>query len=241
VDHFTSNINLGHLIGQIPDFLHLNGSTLLNREAAQFSPSRAKTLSDSTAGDSHEDLIFLAHSQGTNNLAWTLLHLAQHFPGFFDNRIVRCAFFDPKLGRNYMEHLFGLFPQDKVRFLFFQSQNDLLGNQGVGVPKFISEFPHGDHIWVKGLNHGSIREWASLNKKQSWLDQSGYQVFQRAQGKKIIALRRQNTRTGQLGTTQMQQLKRWTDQYARDHMNQDKLSEALMGFLTDKLPDRFHP
>lgn len=237
-DHFQSFINLGCLLSSVGDALRLDGSPVLNEEASRLAPIHAEALIEEVARENPETVLFLAHSQGTNNLTWTLLHLAEVHPAFFKNRSIRCLLFDPKVGRNHMEQLFGLFERSTLQFLFLQSQNNLLGNQGLGIPKFITEFPHGDHIWVRGLGHGSIREWSSLNKPQHWLDLFGYQIYQRALGREVIRLRRE-TRTGQLGSMQMTRLNRWHSKYAKDHMFRDKLTEAILGFLKGDLSERF--
>ena len=138
-----------------------------------------------------------------------------------------------------MEQIFGTFSPEQLSFLFFQSQNDILGDQGMLLPKFIEEFPHGNHLWVKGLDHGSIREWAVLNKPQCWLDLFGFQKFDRAWRQKVIELK-QELRGGQLGTVQLLRLDKWVNQYARDEMASDKLTEALLGFLLGQLPEKFN-
>ena len=48
-----------------------------------------------------------------------------------------------------------------------------------------------------------------------------------------------DTRNGQLGTLQLLQLDKWINQYAKDEMNLDKLSEALLAFLAGELPAKF--
>ena len=146
VDHFRSYVNFGTMLGVLQDLVRLDGSTALNEEASRLSPQYAAALANAMANDPAEDVVILAHSQGTNNLTWTLLHLARNNAGFFENRSVRCALFDPKVGRNYMEQIFGAFSPEQLSFLFFQSQNDILGDQGMLIPKFITEFPHGNHI-----------------------------------------------------------------------------------------------
>lgn len=238
-DHFRSYVNYGTMLGNIADAVRLGGVTVLNEEASRLSPKYAAALSSAVAADPAEPVLILAHSQGTNNLTWTLLNLAQNEPGFFESRAVRCALFDPKVGRSYMEQLFALFPDPtQLSFLFFQSENDLLGDQSMFIPKFIDEFPHGNHLWVKDLNHTSIHEWAMLNKPQRWLDLFGFQAYARAWRKKVLALK-QETRAGQLGTMQITELHNWANQYAKREMNRDRLSEALLGFLLGNLPAKF--
>ena len=238
VDHFRSYVNFGTMLGSFQDLVRLDGSMVLNAEAARLSPQYAAALANSMADDAAEDVLILAHSQGTNNLTWTLLELARNHADFFAERSVRCALFDPKVGRNYMEQIFGTFSPEQLSFLFFQSQNDILGDQGMLIPKFIEEFPHGNHIWVKGLDHGSIREWAVLNQPQRWLDLFGFQKFDRAWHQKVIELK-QELRGGQMGTVQLLRLDKWVNQYAKDEMASDKLTEALLEFLQGQLPEKF--
>ena len=238
-DHFHSNVNFSTMLGTLESAVSLSGVDGLNEEASQLSPHFAEVMSDAVAADLTEDVLVLAHSQGTNNLTWTLLNLVRNNPDFFAQRSVRCAMFDPKLGTVYMNELFGKFADPaQLGFLFFQSENDILGDQGMFIPKFITEFPHGNHIWVKGLNHTSIHEWAMLNKPQRWLDLFGFLEYERAWERKVIALK-QETRAGQLGTMQITRLHNWVDQYAKDEMNLDKLTDALIGFLRGNLPAKF--
>ncbi len=46
-------------------------------------------------------------------------------------------------------------------------------------------------------------------------------------------------RGGQMGTVQLLRLDKWGNQYARDEMASDKLTEALLGFLLGQLPEKF--
>jgi len=239
VDHFRSYIDYATMLANIVDAVQLSGVTVLNDEASRLSPNYAVEMSNAVSTDPTEDVLVLAHSQGTNNLTWTLLNLARNDPAFFAQRNVRCALFDPKVGRNYMEQLFALFPdQTRLSMLFFQSENDLLGDQSMLIPKFIDEFPHGNHIWVKDLDHTSIHEWPMLNKLEYWLNLPGYGDYERAWQQEVIALK-QETRASQLGTMQITELHNWSDQYAKDDMNRDKISVALLGFLMGNLPAKF--
>ena len=80
--------------------------------------------------------------------------------------------------------------------------------------------------------------WAVLNEPQRWLDLFGFLKFQRAWSQKVIELK-QEMRGGQLGTMQLLKLDKWVNQYARDEMQLDKLTEALIGFLLGQLPEKF--
>ena len=238
VDHFRSYVNFGTMLGNVLDAVRLTGSTVLNEEAARLSPRYAAAMRNAAAAEPTETVLILAHSQGTNNLTWTLLDLARNSPDFFAQRSVRCALFDPKVGKNYMDQIFGAFSKEKLSFLYFQSQNDVLPNQGMFESKFIKEFPFGDHIWVKGLDHGSIRDWDELNKRQYWLNRPGFLKFSDAWNREVLELR-QEMRGGQLGPMQFQELDKWVNQYAKEKMNRDKLTEALIDFLLGELPGKF--
>src|ERR1035437_9429766 len=106
-NHFHSNVNFSTMLGSVESAVSLSGVDALNEEAGQLSPHFAEVMSDALAADPTEDVLVLAHSQGTNNLTWTLLNLARNNPDFFAQRSVRCAMFDPKLGTVYMNELFG--------------------------------------------------------------------------------------------------------------------------------------
>lgn len=234
-DHFRSFVNLGTLLGEIEDAVRLTGSGALNAEAIVLAEKYGKTMAEAMAINPKKEVLIMAHSQGTNNAVFSLQWLINQSPQFFAQRTVRCVLFDPKVGRNHMERLFGTFPKEKLSFLFIQSQNDILGNQALFVPKLTSEFPHGDHIWVKGLDHGSIEEWATLKKQQKWLKAVGYVEFTRAHARKIIELRREmNGRA--LNTTKLLDLQRWVNRYP---MNKGKITDALLGFLQGELPSAF--
>ncbi|HXG47241.1 MAG TPA: hypothetical protein VNO52_06430 [Methylomirabilota bacterium] len=237
-DHFRSFVNFSSLLREAFDAVRLSGSGVLNEEATRLAPRYATAMADAMAGRPNDTVLILCHSQGTNNATFTLRHLADELPTFFAGRAVRCAMLDPKVGRDHVEDLFGRFAPGQLDFLFLQSEKDVLGNQSLTQPKFITEFPHGNHLWVRGLDHGAIHEWPVLSRPQHWLDLFGHMEYRRAWGQKVIQLR-QKMSGKHLGTMQLLELDAWTRRYAKERMNLDPISEALMGFLQGALPEKF--
>jgi hypothetical protein len=235
VEHFRSYINFATLCGELEDAVRFVGSTVLNDEAERLSPGYANTFADGGEADPTEPMLVLAHSQGANNLIFSLKYLQQKRPTFFAKREVRCALFDPKVGRNHVEEVFVLDPEGKISFLFVQSERNLLGNQALFAAKFIDEFPHGNHIWVRGLGHSGIHEWSSYEKPQDWLDLEGYQQFKRDCAKERIRLE-QDFGKPFLNTEYML---KWQKYQAKYKMKQSELSKALLGFLNGNLPKSF--
>ena len=191
IDHFRSYINFATLSGEFEDAVRLAGSAVLNDEAEELSPGYANTISDGMKTDPAETVLVLAHSQGTNNLTYSLKYLLKNQPEFFATREVRCALFDPKVGRNHIEEIFVLDAQQRISFVFFQSEGDILGNQALFAAKLIDELTHGDHIWVRGLNHSSIHEWSSYCTPQDWLDLEEYEQFKRDCAKERLRLQQE--------------------------------------------------
>src|SRR5690606_27374463 len=109
-DHFRSYVNLSTLLGEIEAAVRLNGSGVLNAEAALLGPKYGQSMADIMASNPDEPVGIVAHSQGANNAVHAMLWLINQFPQFFTRRAVRCVFCDAKVGRNYMEQLFGTFP-----------------------------------------------------------------------------------------------------------------------------------
>jgi len=235
VDHFRSYVNFNVLFADIGGLATLNGSDALNKEAVALSPKYAETMWSATAANLTEDILILCHSQGTNNLTFSLNYLAQHRPEFFSKRTVRCAYFDPKVGANYVRQLFSFDQNEKIKFLFFQSENDILGNQALIMPKFIDQFQHGDHLWVKGLDHSSICEWDSMDASQSLLTLPGYTKFRRDYSKKVIELERKRTKGG-LGPNEIMELSAFVSKYP---CISAKPTNALLPFLQGSLPKKY--
>ena len=234
VDHFRSYINLLTLLGQADSAVRMDGSEVLNHEAEQFAEPYGIALNTAMAGDPSETAVILAHSQGCNNLVFALKFLFRRFPEFFAERKIRCALFDPKVGASQVEELIVLDRDQSLEFLFFQSENDILGDQSMFVPKFIDEFPHGNHIWVRDANHSSIHEWTTYCSPQSWLSLLDYQKYDRDVDKERIDLRREfGTHTSNVFLSRLQAFK---DAYP---MNRDALAEALLEFLQGNLAQKF--
>jgi hypothetical protein len=234
VGHFRSYVNLLKLLAEVEDAVRLDGSTVLNNEAENFAQQYATAMDDAMSPFPGEEVLIIAHSQGNNNMAFTLKYLFQNRPQFFADRKVRCAMFDPKVGANHIEELIALDKDMNLEFLFFQSENDVLGDQSMFIPKFIDKFPHGNHIWVRGTDHGSIRDWKTLSTVQSWLDLGEYQEFEREVAKERINLAREFG--AHLNTVYLGRLQAFKANY---EMNEDKLAPALLGFLQGKLPKKF--
>jgi hypothetical protein len=234
IGHFQSYVNWSGLLADIDFWFAGDGSDTLNEESEQYASVNGDAVRNAMKGNPEESIAMLAHSQGTNNLMFSLHYLLDQDPHFFQIRKVRCAIFDPKVGKNQVLKVFTMDVHQSIQFVFFQSQNDVLGNQSVGGNDFIKEFPHGDHIWVKGLNHGSIREWSSYTRRADWMNLNEYRQFSRDHGKKIIQLKRELK--GALNTKSILKLQRWVKRYL---MNTDRLCEAVLGFLSGNLPQRF--
>lgn len=234
IGHFRSFVNLSALAGDFGNLVTLNGSEVLNREASAFAPKYGRALLDAEAGETGQSVLVLAHSQGTNNLAHTLIWIFNNQPEFFD-RDVRCAIFDPKVGANYVETIFSLAQLQRVSFLFFQSENDLLGNQSLLASRFIDQFEHGDHLWMRGLDHSSIRDWKTMNKEQGMLILPDYHEFRRAYRQKKMALLQARGKPG-LTINEFNELQKFVKNYS---MLKARPSEALLGFLQGSLPAKF--
>ena len=76
-DHFTSGINWTRLLGEVGLATLLDGSPLLNEEAARVAPVAAAALRSAPLAED-EPVVIVAHSQGTNNATFTLRHLLTH-------------------------------------------------------------------------------------------------------------------------------------------------------------------
>lgn len=235
VDHFRSDINLMSLLSHLESAVRFDGSPTLNAEAESLALDIAESIVTRTGPDPTEDVVILAHSQGTNNLTFALRYLLDRNPSFFEKRSVRCALFDPKVGANRVQEIVVLDPDEKIQFVFFQSQNDLLGDQALFVSKFIDQFPHGNHIWVRGTDHSSIRDWKTFSTRQSWLALDGYAEFLRDCRKKFISLQHEFGKPG-LNTVYLGKYDTYKNQYP---MKQAVLSTALLPFLQKGLPKVF--
>lgn len=234
VDHFRSYINLLTLLGETDCAVRRDGSKVLNNEAEQFAQSYGVALNSSMAGDLSEPVVILAHSQGCNNMAFALKFLFRRFPEFFAERKVFCALFDPKVGASQFEELIVLDKTRSLEFLFFQSENDVLADQAMLFPKFIDEFPHGNHIWVRDANHGSICEWSTYRSQQSWLSLMDYLRYKRDLDKQRIDFRREfGMHANKVCLSKLQAFK---DDYP---MNRGTLAESVLGFFQGNLAQKF--
>jgi hypothetical protein len=235
IGHFRSFVNYGGLLGDAERAVTLDGSPFLNEEARALAPKYGAQILLATDPDPAETVLILAHSQGTNNCIHTLIWIFNNRPDFFAQRKLRCAFFDPKIGANLLITIFSLQLFREIDFVFFQSEQDILGNQALLAKKFIDEFPHGNHLWVAKLGHSSIHEWATLNKKQRILTLLKYQAFRRAFAKRRIELQRKRDKPT-LTTQDLGSLQRFVRQYK---MLAAKPAEALTGFLQGELSAKF--
>lgn len=236
IDHFRSQVNFGRMMSHWEGIFTLDGSPTLNEEAINLSPTFGETIFQQTLADPSETVLFLSHSQGTNNLTFSLNWLIANRPDFFRNRKIRCAYFDPKVGINPILNLFSFDNKAQaIEFLFFQSECDILGNQSLIIPKFIDQFPHGNHIWVKGLDHSSICDWDFMNLPQKVLTLSKYSNFRRKYTQTKIKLEGERSKGG-LGPNQIIKLSKFVSDYP---MLTATPADAILGFLQGKLPKKF--
>jgi hypothetical protein len=228
-DHFTSDINYSTLLSTVQGAVTLNGSPILNQEAWEKAPAYATAVTQAlSAEDPAEPVIFLGHSQGTNLLTFTLKYMNDMTPGILQARPVRVALFDPKVGANYIEQLFVYYGSADMRFLFLQSDHDILGNQAIFATKFIDQFPHGNHWWIRGLDHSSIREWNSYTAERSFLTLEKYLQFRRDCRKELIHLQQEFGKPG-LNTTFMLKFQDFQKNYPMPKAN---LRAPLISYLT---------
>jgi len=235
-DHFISEINWSTLVSQLGIATLLDGSPVLNAEALRIAPVAADAMRSLVGPDPSEPVLIIAHSQGTNNATFTLNHLLRNAPGFFSQRPVRCLFFDPKVGPNHVRELFVMGASLDFPFLFLQSEDDLLSNQGVLGTRFIEQFPHGDHLYVAGLGHSDILDFGMLSQaKRRWLTLLEYQKYMRAVEKQRIRIAQER---GKPGWTTADALK--LDKFKRNYsMNVGSLIPALVEFATGKLSKKY--
>lgn len=221
VDHFRSDINFGSILSTLDGAITLDGSSALDAEGRQFAVNYAQRIKD-TLGmkPEKEDVLFLAHSQGCNNCTFTLRRLIETAPDLFDGRQLRAIFFDPKVGANNFRPLFTWRDPKDFPFLFAQSDEDLLGNQAIFAGKFIDQFQLGDHWWIRGLNHTSIREWKSYTTSQEFLTRLEYFEFKHACDKKLVAIQKAGGKAG-INTTGMGEFQKFQKNY--------KMPGALLG------------
>ncbi|MDZ4816446.1 MAG: hypothetical protein SGI71_09300 [Verrucomicrobiota bacterium] len=233
--HFKSYVNFSKIISDLDGLVTFDGSDVLNREAEKVSGGYAQDIADIIAEEDEQMILVLAHSQGCNNFVHTFSKLYEEYPGLMEGRVVRAALFDPKVGSMQVQNMIAHDKEQLMELFFFQSECDLLDNQSILRQKFIDVFPHGNHLWIKDLNHSTICQWDrfALKKKMAVLDE--YLLFKRSYRKRMIELQRERTKSG-LGPKEIAALASFVNRYP--FMN-DKPQEALLGFLAGKLPVRF--
>ena len=236
-DHFISEINWSRLLGEVGLATFLDGSPLLNEEARRVAPVAADAILQLSAASPGDPVVIIAHSQGTNNATFTVRHLISHQADFFTNRPVRCLFLDPKVGPNQVSDVFAMSADLDLPFLFFQSEQDLLSNQGVLGTRFIDQFRLGNHLYVAGLAHNDIADWDMLDQaKLRWLTRPEYQDdYLRALEKERLRLRQER---GKPGWTTMDELK--MDKFKKAYaMNTGPLTPAVVQFAQGRLAQRY--
>lgn len=233
VDHFPSAVSLGTIIANHEAILSLNGAPELDSEARLNADLHASKILEALEGDPDPEVLVVAHSQGTNNAAWALREMLDK--GLLPSkRVFRIAMFDAKVSPTVVDELFRR--AENFRFFFFQSENDVLGNQNLQRKKFSDAFPHGDHLWVKGLNHGSIVTEKAMRKKQQMLRLKAYLQFQRDYEKKRISINVSPHDPSPVGT-KMSRLRTFVKKYPPSLTDVPML--AITGFLEGKLPKKF--
>lgn len=237
VDHFVSNVNLGGIFSDPTSLFTLSASNELDIEASLFAPIYGRKILESLTGDT-DPVLVLAHSQGTNIFAFTWRWLLEHHSATLTNRRTRIILFDPKVGVTHIQDLLGL-DRDRefLDFLFFQSENDPLGNQTLGIGgKFIDHYEIGDHLWVRELDHGSIVDWKSLQKNLTVLTLPEYVPFRHAWRKAAIHTHRGGRRTKNPAAQRAKAIRKVLSGL---DLPKRKPSEAVLAFLSGHLPAKF--
>ena len=233
VDHFPSSVSIGTILANHDAVLSMNGSPELDAEAETKAPFHAAQISQALSTDSHNETLILAHSQGTNNAAHTLREMLDQ-DLVSNKRVFYVAMFDPKVSPLVVDELFRR--NTRFKFLFFQSENDVLGNQNLQRRKFSDAFPHGDHLWVKGLNHGTITSAPHMSKSQEMLTLLAYLKFQRDYDKERININVSPHDPAPTATKQIR-LKKFIKNY-KPSVTAAPM-DALIGFLRGQLANRF--
>jgi hypothetical protein len=240
VDHFVSYVNFNTLLSDLGGIVSLSGSPVLNAEALSLAPKYGAAVLEAirVAGADADEILVLAHSQGTNNFAFTWRWLLENHPQEMKNRVVRVAMFDPKVGIGHVQQLMAADKSQRLlKFLFFQSELDLLDNQNLARNhKFIDQLGVGDHLWVRALDHGTIVSWRDMNKPQGMLTLPLYREFCIKRHRVMVhadlglnPVRRQGTNVGLA-------LRGFVRRYPMISANP---SAPLLGFLRGNLPARF--
>jgi hypothetical protein len=235
-DHFNSANNWATLLAAVGPGVFWNASSPLNAEAAAVGIVMANAVRSAVAAEQAEQLLFIAHSQGTNITAHALVDLATKSPQFFETHKVACVFLDPKLPTPTIERVFGPQWSGKISYLFLQSELDGLANQAIAGSRFIKQFPHGDHLFVAGLDHGTIHNWDALSQPAlRWLTLPEHESYLRQVTKSRWDAQR---RFG---------FNNWTNNH-QDYVNrfkssypmfQGSLAPALLEFARGSLPAQY--
>jgi len=236
-DHFLSHINWTTLLSQLGIATILDGSPVLNEEADRVACVAGPEMVARQPSDPKEPVLIIAHSQGTNIATFTLRWLLNNHPDFFQNRAVRCLYFDPKVGPDHVSEVFALTGDLDVPFLFIQSEKDLRSRQGVLGTRFISQFRLGNHLFVAGLGHSEIIEWKQLDSpKRRWLTRDAYHnKYLRDVEKERMRIAKERSRPGWT-TSDSLRLERYMKKYP---MNTESLVPGLISFAKGSLLKRF--
>ncbi|MGH8046356.1 MAG: hypothetical protein ACREKL_03850 [Chthoniobacterales bacterium] len=239
-DHFVSNVNFKTLLSNAEGVVSLSGSPVLNAESAAFAPKYGAMVLDelNAPGADADEILVLAHSQGTSNFSYTWRWLLENHRDEITSRVTRVAMFDPKVGTAYVDWLMRADNgQNFLEFLFFQSELDPLDNQTLGrETKFIDNYDIGDHLWVRGLDHGSIVSWKAMNKTPGMLTRPKYLKFRAARHRVMVHADIATSPSRRQGTNLGLALRGFVSGYS---MINDSPSVPLLGFLRGRLPKKF--
>jgi len=233
VDHFRSYVNFNKLFSDLDNAVRLDGSEVLNNEARDVAPHYGKAMFDNSVAG--EDLLILAHSQGTNNVTHSLLWLEKNAPDFFEGRKIHLLMFDPKVGVDYVSALMASEVMQQLRLLFLQSEKNLLGNQNLSPRKFIDEFESGDHLFVRDVDHSTIVDARYVSRNQEILTLPGYRKWNRDVKKESLKLQRRYGRP--LRGSGFMKLRTYVKRYPYDEavLKEPILEFAKKGKLTGPL------
>lgn len=238
VDHFVSYVNFTVLFGDPFGVVSLSGNAQLNAEADRLAPVYGKAVLDWMDGPGAGDktMLVLAHSQGTNNFVTTWNWLLENAATKMKARATRAVLFDPKVCVTRVEQLLGYDPDRAfLDVLFFQSELNLLGNQTLGWGgRFIDQFPVGNHLWVRGLDHGQIVDWRKMSRPREMMTQPEYLRFRHEYTK--AAVRRRPGRGRHRLNKRNAALARFTKKYP---MKKAAPAKIVTAFLNGRLPGKF--
>lgn len=140
------------------------------------------------------------------------------------------------MGPNHVHEIFGLTGSLDLPFLFLQSENDLLSNQGVIGTRFIDQFDLGNHLLVAGLGHNDVEDWEVLaGPKLRWLTRADYRAFIREVQKERIRIQNRRGRPGWT-TADMLKLEQFKNRYP---MDVGALTLAVKQFVQGRLAHKY--